>query len=295
MLKIDLNKFEPYHQIGVCYRQLREYEDSIIFLNKALEISLNAKSLYVLGNVHRENGQLEEAKKSFEKSISVNKEFTQSKLSIANLEIDNGNYDHASKLLDEIIQSNSSDQILISAQIMIGYILKSKGKFKKEAIKINKDILDKDPKNIDASYNISQCYLFTKEYEKAWFFSESRYDLQNLVLLKQIYESFNKPKWDLSRPKKNVLFYGEQGIGEQIIYSQFFETVKDQFDDSTIAVNEKLMPFLKKFADTKIINYKNIFEYSEYDYHLPMGSMGLYFQKNINQINLQKKISYFSD
>ena len=34
--KIDLNKFEPYHQIGVCYRQLREYEGSIIFLNKAL-------------------------------------------------------------------------------------------------------------------------------------------------------------------------------------------------------------------------------------------------------------------
>ena len=293
--KIDLNKFEPYHQIGVCYRQLREYEDSIIFLNKALEISLNAKSLYVLGNVYRENGQLEEARKSFEKSISVNKEFTQSKLSIANLEIDNGNYDHASKLLDEIIQSNSSDQILISAQIMIGYILKSKGKFK-EAIKINKDILDKDPKNIDASYNISQCYLFTKEYEKAWFFHESRYDLQNLVLLKQIYESFNKPKWDLSRPKKNVLFYGEQGIGEQIIYSQFFETVKDQFDDSTIAVNEKLIPFFKKiYPDTKIINYKKIFDYSEYDYHLPMGSMGLYFQKNINQINLQKKISYFSD
>ena len=293
--KIDLNKFEPYHQIGVCYRQLREYEDSIIFLSKALEISLNAKSLYVLGNVYRENGQLEEARKSFEKSISVNKEFTQSKLSIANLEIDNGNYDQASKLLDEIIQSNNSDQILISAKIMIGNILKSKGEFKK-AIKINKDILEKDPKNIDASYNISQCYLFNKEYEKAWFFHESRYNLQNLVLLKQIYESFNKPKWDLSRPKKNVLFYGEQGIGEQIIYSQFFETVKDQFDGSTIAVNEKLIPFFKKiYPDAKIINYKKIFEYSEYDYHLPMGSMGLYFQKNINKIKLQKKISYFSD
>ncbi len=293
--KIDVNKFEPYHQIGVCYRQLREYEDSIIFLNKALEISLNAKSLYVLGNVYRENGQLEEARKFFTKSISVNKEFTQSKLSIANLEIDNGNYDQASKLLDEIIQSDNSDRNMISAQIMIGYILKSKGEFE-EAIRINKDILEKDPKNIDASYNISQCYLFTKDYEKAWFFHESRYNLQNLVLLKQIYESFNKPKWDLSRPKKNVLFYGEQGIGEQIIYSQFFETVKDQFDNSTIAVNEKLIPFFKKiYPNTKIINYKKIFEYSDYDYHLPMGSMGLYFQKNINQINLQRKISYSSD
>ena len=293
--KIDVNKFEPYHQIGVCYRQLREYEDSIIFLNKALKISVNAKSLYVLGNVYRENGQLEEAKKSFEKSLSINKEFTQSKLSIANLEIDNGNYDQASKLLDEIVRSNNNDQILISAKIMIGNIFKSKGEFKK-AIKINQDILEKDPKNIDASYNISQCYLFTKEYEKAWIFHESRYDLQSLVLLKQIYESFNKPKWDLSRPKKNVLFYGEQGIGEQIIYSQFFETIRDQFNGSTIAVNEKLIPFFEKiYPGTKIINYKNIFEYFEYDYHLPMGSMGLYFQKNINQNNLQKKIPYSLD
>ena len=209
--KIDLNKFEPYHQIGVCFRQLREYEDSIIYLNKALEISLNAKSLYVLGNVYRENGQFEEARKSFEKSININKEFAQSKLSIANLEIDNGNYDQASKLLDEIIRSNSNDQILISAKIMIGNILKSKGEFEK-AIKINQDILEKDPKNIDASYNISQCYLFTKEYEKAWVFHESRYDLQNLVLLKQINDSFEKPKWDLSSPKKMFCFTVNKGL-----------------------------------------------------------------------------------
>ena len=73
---------------------------------------------------------------------------------------------------------------------MIGNILKSKGDFEK-AIKINQDILEKDTNNVDALYNISQCYLFTKEYEKAWSYHESRYNLQSLVLLKQIYESFN--------------------------------------------------------------------------------------------------------
>ena len=292
--KIDTNKFEPYHQIGICYKQLRNYEVSIFNLEKALEISVNAKSFYVLGNVYRENGQFEEAKKSFEKSVGINKEFTQSKLSLANLELDYENYEQAETMLNEIIQSNESESVLISAKIMIGNILKSKGNFEK-AIKINQDILEKDINNIDALYNISQCYLFTKEYEKAWAYHESRYNLQNLVLLKQIYESFNKPKWDLSKPKKNVLFYGEQGIGEQIIYSQFFETVRDQFDDSTIAVNEKLIPFFKKvYPNTKIINYKKIFEYKDYDYHLPMGSMGLYFQRYIDQNNLKREISYSS-
>ena len=293
--KINTNKFEPYHQIGICYKQLRKYEDSISNLKKALKISVNAKSFYILGNVYRENGQFEEAKRSFEKSIDINKEFTQSKLSLANLEIDYENYERAGRMLDEIIKSNESETVLISAKIMIGNILKSKGDFEK-AIKINQDILEKDTNNVDALYNISQCYLFTKEYEKAWTYHESRYNLQSLVLLKQIYESFNKPRWDLSKPKRNVLFYGEQGIGEQIIYSQFFETVRDQFDGSTIAVNEKLIPFFKKvYPNTKIINYKKIFEYKDYDYHLPMGSMGLYFQRFIDQNNLKREISYSSN
>ncbi len=293
--KINTNKFEPYHQIGICYKQLRKYEDSISNLKKALKISVNAKSFYMLGNVYRENGQFEEAKRSFEKSIDINKEFTQSKLSLANLEIDYENYERAGRMLDEIIKSNESETVLISAKIMIGNILKSKGDFEK-AIKINQDILEKDTNNVDALYNISQCYLFTKEYEKGWTYHESRYNLQSLVLLKQIYESFNKPRWDLSKPKRNVLFYGEQGIGEQIIYSQFFETVRDQFDDSTIAVNEKLIPFFKKvYPNTKIINYKKIFEYKDYDYHLPMGSMGLYFQRFIDQNNLKREISYSSN
>ena len=293
--KINTNKFEPYHQIGICYKQLRKYEDSVSNLKKALKISVNAKSFYILGNVYRENGQFEEAKRSFEKSIDINKEFTQSKLSLANLEIDYENYERAGRMLDEIIKSNESETVLISAKIMIGNILKSKGDFEK-AIKINQDILEKDTNNVDALYNISQCYLFTKEYEKGWTYHESRYNLQSLVLLKQIYESFNKPRWDLSKPKRNVLFYGEQGIGEQIIYSQFFETVRDQFDDSTIAVNEKLIPFFKKvYPNTKIINYKKIFEYKDYDYHLPMGSMGLYFQRFIDQNNLKREISYSSN
>ena len=293
--KINTNKFEPYHQIGICYKQLRKYEDSISNLKKALKISVNAKSFYILGNVYRENGQFEEAKRSFEKSIDINKEFTQSKLSLANLEIDYENYERAGRMLDEIIKSNESETVLISAKIMIGNILKSKGDFEK-AIKINQDILEKDTNNVDALYNISQCYLFTKEYEKGWTYHESRYNLQSLVLLKQIYESFNKPRWDLSKPKRNVLFYGEQGIGEQIIYSQFFETVRDQFDGSTIAVNEKLIPFFKKvYPNTKIINYKKIFEYKDYDYHLPMGSMGLYFQRFIDQNNLKREISYSSN
>ena len=51
---------------------------------------------------------------------------------------------------------------------MIGNILKSKGEFEK-AIKINQDILEKDPKNIDASYNIHNVIYLQKNTKKLGF------------------------------------------------------------------------------------------------------------------------------
>ena len=38
------------------------------------------------------------------------------------------------------------------------------------AIKINKEILNDNPNEFDAAYNLSICYLFTKNFAEAWVF-----------------------------------------------------------------------------------------------------------------------------
>ena len=49
----------------------------------------------------------------------------------------------------------------------MGNVLRSKGDYN-GAIELNKNALEMDSTNIDASYNLSLCYLFIKDYEKAW-------------------------------------------------------------------------------------------------------------------------------
>ena len=54
---------------------------------------------------------------------------------------------------------------------------------------------------------------------------------------------------------------------------------KTNLKNITIAVNEKLIPFFKNiYKNVEIIDYRLISNYDNYEYHLPMGSMGLYFQ-----------------
>ena len=294
--KLDLNRHEPFHQIGVCYRLIREYEKSEISLNKALAIKENPNSYYILGKVLRENGQFEKSRISFERSISLNDKFIESKLSLANLENDYGNYKKAIEIIDDInASSGSNDQVFTKSKVILGNILKSQGDYQ-GAIDVNIEILKKDPKNVDALYNLSLCYLFTKNYEKGWGFHESRYNLQSFVLLKKMQNNFQKPRWDENKQEKSILIYGEQGIGEQILYSQFVKIIRDKFENITIAVNKKLIPFFNKiFEKENIIDYRAISNYENYDCHLPMGSLGLFFQKFINQNSFKEKINYSSE
>ena len=293
-LKLNLKRHEPFHQLGICYRLIREYEKSIYYLNRAIEIKENPFSYNLLGKVYRENGNFVESKYSFENSISFDENFLDSKLSLANLENDFGNYQRAIEILNNVTSSNKSNhQILTRSKIIMGNVLRSKGDYN-GAIELNKNALEMDSTNIDASYNLSLCYLFIKDYEKAWKFHEARYNLQSFVLLKKMHDAFRKPRWDNNKPKKNILFYGEQGIGEQILYSQFYDAVQDQLKNITIAVNQKLIPFFKKiYNNVEIIDYRLISNYDNYEYHLPMGSMGLYFQNNFNFHNY-KNIDYLS-
>ena len=116
------------------------------------------------------------------------------------------------------------------------------------AIEVNQKILEIEPNNADALYHLSLCYLFMKDFDKGWKYHESRYNLQSFVLLKKFVILLSN-QFGTKPTKKNILIYGEQGIGEQILYSQFIEVIQDQFEKITIAVNKKLIPFFKKFIN----------------------------------------------
>lgn len=288
-----IDRHEPFHQLGYCFKLIREYEKSILSLIKAIKIKPNPNSYYILAKVYRENGQFAESKKSLQLSITQDCNFINSKLSLADLENDLGLHDKASEMISEIIFLYKNDNhVLSKAYIIKGNILKSKGNYK-SAIESNRKALEKDPRNIEAMYNLSLNYLFIKDYPNAWKFYESRYNLQSFVLLKKIHNTFKKPRWDKNKPQKKILFYGEQGIGEQILYSQFISVIQDQFENITLAVNQKLVPFFKKiFNNIKVIDYRNIYQHDDYDFHFPMGSLGLFFQNEINNKILKKKIDY---
>ena len=92
---------------------------------------------------------------------------------------------------------------------------------------------------------------------------------------------------------------GEQGIGDVILHSQYIHMFQDEFSNLSLAV-EKLMSFFKIiYPNVKVIDIEKIKQYNDYDYHLPIGSLGknfqklLIFQNYVNNLNMNFTMKEF--
>jgi tetratricopeptide (TPR) repeat protein len=291
---LDPNNAEPFTRLAMCYRFKRHYEKAIINLNLSLKIQNTKEKVLLLGNIYKENGNFEKAQIHFEDIIKSYPDDFEGKLALANLEIDKGNLNKADILLQNLLSIPSiTPEIVLRIKIDLGKILMAKGEYSRA---IN-EYLSIGISNSNISYNLALCHLFLQKYELGWNYHEERIKLNTFGRLRSRYFSFTKPIWDPNRPKKNLLIWGEQGIGDVILQSQFIEMLKNDFLNLTLAVEEKLLSFFKKiYPDIEIINIDKIDQYHNYDFHLPTGSLGKHFQKIFDVSKLNNKSKYnFND
>jgi len=292
---IDPSNAESFKRLAMCYRFNRKYEKAINNLNISLKIQKTKESILLLGNIYKESGNFIKAQELFEEVIISYLDDFDGKLALANLEIDKGNLDIAKNLLQNLFSDpKKTPEINLRIKIDLAKILMAKGEYEK-AIDDYFDMVSiiSDP---SISYNLALCHLFLKRYELGWSYHEERIKLNTFGKLRSRYFSFTKPKWETNRPKKNLLIWGEQGIGDIILHSQHIDMIKDDFFNLTLAVDEKLISFFAKiYPDIEIIDIEKMYQYTNYDYHLPIGSLGKNFQKLFKISKLINKQKYDFD
>ena len=75
----------------------------------------------------------------------------------------------------------------------------------------------------------------------------------------------------------NFLIWSEQGIGDQIMFSRFFKQFKNYRGKIFSLLNPKLKELLKQ--SFPFINFVQKLEQDEFDFHLPIASLGEFLFK----------------
>jgi len=243
--------FDAVYNLGNVLKECRRFEEAIACYKRAIDLKPQDANAYCnLGNTFKENNQYDEALTSYEHAITINPHNADVYCNLGILYKD-------LKRLDEAIDCYD------------------------RAIHIN-------PNLVDAYWNKSTALLIAGDFEKGWELFSWRWKNKKLKFKEW---KFRKPVWsgEALPLNKSLLLYNEQGIGDQILFASMLSDLLKIVGNLKIIIDPRLIPMLKRSMPTIQYLDSNInTEEINFDFQLPMGNLGMFFRKSVQDFNFYR-------
>jgi tetratricopeptide (TPR) repeat protein len=309
IISIDPQDYNGFYNLAVFQQKKKLYDESLENFRKVLELDKdNVNSIYNIGTILIDYKDYVNATAYFKKVIERQPNSDDALNNLGFLQMELGNYEKALEYLKKVISINPNN---LSALNNLGKIHEKKSlhsdalKYFDRAIKVNSDYADaysnrgvvfKDLKNYEASlndfdkatlldsqnpeanYNKAILLLHLQEFSSGWNLYQWRWLINNQFSKKL---ETKIPKWDgkFSSGQTRILFWAEQGIGDEIFYFGMLRNFSDIEAKITVAVDIRLRTLFERsmpgidFIDKKEI--VSMMDESAFDYQAPIGDLGL--------------------
>ncbi|GKV54377.1 TPR repeat-containing protein YrrB [Sporosarcina sp. NCCP-2222] len=218
-----------YNEIGIQSLQQGKYEKAIEAFVKAAEQEPDNPVGYInLGNVFTAVGDVERAERFFQKALTLDEEAVTAYYGLANLYYNNGRFEEAAKLYEKAVRSGmeqadayfmlgksleqgGNEKLALpylqralelapdDLEIQLSYgILLAKLELFKDAEKVLRELVEKDPEHPDAHYNLGMVYaVSTDQKEDALYHLERAFRIEpDHVQSKYIYDMIKQGEAD---------------------------------------------------------------------------------------------------
>ena len=284
VISIKPNYAEAHNNIGNVLREQKNFKEAMLYFRKALELKPKFAEAYNnIGILFKDQEQFEEAILYYKKSISIMPRLPDPYNNIGNVLRQIGNFDEAVRNFNKAIEINPN---FADAYNNLALTLQKQKKYNQafsyyaKAIKIN-------PNFDDAKYNLGHLQLATENFDKGW--KNHEYRKPKRIITKNLnlkYEKF----WNGKKFNGKLLVYGEQGLGDQIMFSSMLNDLLALQGNITVSVEERLLPLFKRsFKKIKFINNNKNVNNEKFDKYTFIGSLGMFFRKSINDFPKKQK------
>ena len=307
---VELNPKDTaaYTNLGAAYKATKKIDKAIEFYRKALEIDTKQPGVYSnMGNAFKSKKDYSRAEKSFKKAIELQPDFWQAYTNLANLFIDRNKIPEALTVLEDVMLLEPT---FGKAYGQYGRALATLDKNDAAAFFYRKG-LELDPRDDSTWLNYSQNLKIQKRMKESIecldkcleINPKSEYGHYHLGLFSllngDLKRGFNEYQWrwavdSFPSPKrpfpqkywkgqplenKKILVWGEQGVGEEIMFSH---AIKDIFNEGIsecfFEADHRLVPlFQRSYPDVKVFARKVdppdfVMDKNTIDYHSAIGS-----------------------
>lgn len=126
-----------------------------------------------------------------------------------------------------------------------------------------------------ARWNNSLSLLRRGRFQDGWTSYESRW---RSPTFKSFRLETGKPAWHRASPARSVLAWGEQGIGDEVMFASMLPDLAACAPDTIVAVDRRLVPlFARSFPGMRVSSREHIADL-DFDSHVAFGSLGAHFR-----------------
>ena len=271
-----------YNNMGICLYKLGKLKEAIISYNKSLLIEPKYPSaLYHKSIALFDLGKLEEAINVCKKAIFIKENYAEAHTKIGDFLQYKGDLKKAIESYKNAININPH---CFETYNNLGIALHCLNRFD-NAIKVFKKSIFYNPTFARAHLNLSYTLLNSGKIKEGLEEYEWRWKTDKFIKQKRY---FSKPVWDgkQSLDGKTIMIWPEQGIGDTLRWSSLLPLIVSKAEHCILECQPKLFPLLKRsFPNVEIkLENKNLDkERTDFDFHLPIGSLYNCVFDNVNQ------------
>lgn len=283
ILKAEPENANTLNLLGLLKLQMKQFEDSISYIKKAVAIQPCAYYFESLGRAYFENNNLEEAISSYEKALQFSPNDFDILFYLALAYKKNKQFDKAISVYESalVINPNHAD---LYFNIANAYENKNDTY---NALKYYQKALGLNIQKSDIEYFVSTSLLKLKNFEDGWKYYEYR-PSKNFAIItheKQYKEMmFSKPIWNgESLDNKTLFIYYEAGLGDSIMYARYIPFIKEKWPTCKILYRPQsnlASLFRESGIDADIIDIKTPENEVIFDTHVPIMTLPCVLQHN---------------
>jgi tetratricopeptide (TPR) repeat protein len=276
-LELDKNSAEAWNQSGLVLIELEEYDAALNSFNNAIlcehdnfEALLN-KGLCL--NFQRKY------KEALDIWSHLNTIFPNNKYVLTNIGVALTNLNRSEDAIPYLDKAIEIDPELPDAYANKGEALNILKKYEEANQYFIKAFNIKN--NMPSAHlNYAFTNFMLNKLEDAWKEYEWRWKKNSILRIK-------KPQWDGKDKSIRLLIWGEQGIGEQVLFGSMLNEI-NKFNKLkiTVLVHKKLLSLFKNSFDNIRFIERNInIDKLEYDEQIFIGDLGKYFRNTIEKFS----------
>ncbi len=266
---------DAQNSIGLKFMELGHLAAAEICFERALALSpehVMARSN--LGQLRQHQGRLSEAESLLRAALDSAPDFSPLAVNLGSVLHELGRYNEAEAVLKQTVERDpKSEHAWKNLAVVYTSIRQDR-----DALNCYQRVLDLNPGNSEAHWGIALLQIKSGDYKSGWVNFEHRWRVTALDL-KPI--QTRRPKWNGQQMPGKLLLWGEQGIGDQIMFGGLLPEALSRADHTIAALDRRLIPlFQRSMPEIEFVGLAQASDQLKFDAQLPLGSLPLHLRQS---------------